>query len=136
MSMNKWCGIGRATRDPQISYTAGDNPMCTARFSLAVERDFKKDGQPNADFITCVAFAKQGEFAEKFIKKGQLVGVEGRIQTGSYENKDGQRVYTTDVIVEKFTFCEKKGAVSDTSDSDENEGGFVQIPDDSDLPFK
>lgn len=107
--MNKWNGIGRLTRDVDVRYSQGENPTCVARYTLAVDRKYKKEGEQSADFINCVAFGKAGDFAEKYFKKGMKVGVVGRIQTGSYTNKDGQKVYTTDVIVEEQEFCESKG---------------------------
>lgn len=107
--MNKVILMGRLTRDPKVSYTAGENARCVARFTLAVDRRFKRDGDQTADFISCVAFGKTGEFAEKYAFKGKKFVVEGRIQTGSYE-KDSQTIYTTDVIIEDMEFAESKGA--------------------------
>ena len=139
--MNKVILMGRLTRDPEVRYTQGDNAMAIARYSLAVDRRFKRDGEPDADFINCVAFGKAGEFAEKYLKKGTKIAVVGRIQTGSYTNKDGQKVYTTDVVVEEQEFAESKNSGS----SDNNQSapankdmGFMNIPDgidDSELPF-
>ena len=138
--MNKVILMGRLTRDPEVRYTQGDNAMAIARYSLAVDRRFKRDGEPDADFINCVAFGKSGEFAEKYLKKGTKVAVVGRIQTGSYTNKDGQKVYTTDVVVEEQEFAESKNSGS----SDNNQSapankdmGFMNIPDsiDEELPF-
>lgn len=139
--MNKVILMGRLTRDPEVRYTQGDNAMAIARYSLAVDRRFKRDGEPDADFINCVAFGKSGEFAEKYLKKGTKVAVVGRIQTGSYTNKDGQKVYTTDVVVEEQEFAESKNSGS----SDNNQSApankntdFMSIPDgidDSELPF-
>ena len=139
--MNKVILMGRLTRDPEVRYTQGDNAMAIARYSLAVDRRFKRDGEPDADFINCVAFGKSGEFAEKYLKKGTKVAVVGRIQTGSYTNKDGQKVYTTDVVVEEQEFAESKNSGS----SDNNQSApankntdFMNIPDgndDSELPF-
>ena len=139
--MNKVILIGRLTRDPEVRYTQGDNAMAIARYSLAVDRRFKRDGEPDADFINCVAFGKSGEFAEKYLKKGTKIAVIGRIQTGSYTNKDGQKVYTTDVVVEEQEFAESKNSGS----SDNNQSApankntdFMNIPDgidDSELPF-
>ena len=139
--MNKVILMGRLTRDPEVRYTQGDNAMAIARYSLAVDRRFKRDGEPDADFINCVAFGKAGEFAEKYLKKGTKITVVGRIQTGSYTNKDGQKVYTTDVVVEEQEFAESKNSGS----SDNNQSapankdmGFMNIPDgidDSELPF-
>lgn len=139
--MNKVILMGRLTRDPEVRYTQGDNAMAIARYSLAVDRRFKRDGEPDADFINCVAFGKSGEFAEKYLKKGTKIAVVGRIQTGSYTNKDGQKVYTTDVVVEEQEFAESKNSGS----SDNNQStpankntDFMNISDgieDSELPF-
>ena len=113
--MNKVILMGRLTRDPEIRYTQGDNSMCIARYTLAVDRRFSRnagnDGN-NADFIPCVAFGKSGEFVEKYLKKGTKMAVTGRIQTGSYTNKDGVKVYTTEVVVEDQEFAESKNASS------------------------
>lgn len=110
--MNLACLMGRLTRDPEIRTTAGDNPMTIARYTLAVDRRFKKDGEQNADFISCVAFGKSGEFAEKYLRQGTKIAVTGRIQTGSYEKEDGTKVYTTDIIVDNQEFAESKGTVA------------------------
>lgn len=137
--MNKVILIGRLTRDPEVRYSQGDNPTAVARYSLAVDRRFKREGEPDADFINCVAFGKQGEFAEKYLTKGVKIAVTGRIQTGSYTNKDGQKVYTTDIVVEEHEFCESKGSSGSGSapapQTDEN--GFMNIPDglEEELPF-
>ena len=111
--MNKAILMGRLTRDPEIRYTQGDNPMCIARYTLAVDRRFNRnagnDGN-NADFIPCVCFGKTAEFTEKYLKKGTKMAVTGRIQTGSYTNRDGVKVYTTEVVVEDQEFAESKNA--------------------------
>ena len=141
--MNKCVLMGRLTRDPEVRYTQGDNASAVARFSLAVDRRFKKDGEQTADFINCVAFGKTGEFIEKYGHKGTKFVVEGRIQTGSYTNKDGQKVYTTDVVVEQVEFAESKAsadgnATGNTSNSNASaDTGFMNIPDgiDEELPF-
>ena len=142
--MNKWTGIGRLTRDPEVRYTQGDNSMCIARYTLAVDRRFKREGQDSADFISCIAFGKSGEFAEKYLKKGTKMAVTGRIQTGSYTNKDGVKVYTTDVVIEEQEFAESKNASSggqnqapQQSQKAEGLDGFMDIPDgiDESLPF-
>lgn len=143
--MNKWIGMGRLTRDPEIRYTQGNDPMCVARYTLAVDRRVKKDGQDNADFIPCVAFGKAGEFVEKYCKKGTKLAVSGRIQTGSYTNRDGQKVYTTDVMIEEQEFAESKasqqGGQKNTAPQQKEEAdmdGFMNIPDgieDEELPF-
>lgn len=103
--------MGRLTRDPDIRYSSGENGMEVARYTLAVDRRFRRnDGQQSADFIGCVAFGKSAEFAEKYLKKGTKILVTGRIQTGSYTNRDGNKVYTTDVVVEDQEFAESKNA--------------------------
>ena len=102
--MNKVMLIGRVVRDAEIRYSQGTNTTCIARYTLAVDRKFKQEGQPTADFINCIAFGKLGEFAEKYLRKGIKIAVTGRIQTGSYKNKDGNTVYTTDVVVEEQEF--------------------------------
>ena len=111
--MNKAILMGRLTRDPEIRYTQGDNPMCIARYTLAVDRRFSRnannDGN-NADFIPCVCFGKTAEFVEKYLKKGTKMAVTGRIQTGSYTNRDGVKVYTTEVVVEDQEFAESRNA--------------------------
>lgn len=141
--MNKVILIGRATKDTEARYTSGENSMCIARYTLAVDRRFKRDGDQSADFIPCVAFGKAGEFAEKYIKKGTKIAVSGRIQTGSYTNKDGVKVYTTEVVVEEQEFAESKNSGSNGSDRKQTEAkkddmdGFMNIPDgiDDELPF-
>jgi len=146
--MNKVVLMGRLTRDAEVRYSQGDNSLAIARFSLAVDRRYKKDGEEQtADFISCVAFGKTGEFFEKFGKKGTKFVIEGRIQTGSYTNKDGQKVYTTDVVVESAEFAESKSAASRNAGgfapadrpapSQAAGDGFMNIPDglDEELPF-
>lgn len=143
--MNKVQLVGRLTRDPEIRYSQGENATATARFSVAVNRRFKNaEGNYDADFINCVAFGKSAEFVEKYFKKGMAIGLTGRIQTGSYTNKDGQKVYTTDVVVEETEFVESKGAsstgnsnVSRPTPNATSNDGFMDIPDDGDeeLPF-
>lgn len=105
--MNKWLGIGRLCSDPEISTDRNGNPI--AKYRLAVSRDFKREGQPEADFLTCRAYGKPAEFVQKYLHKGVKIAVEGRIQTGSYD-KDGVRHYTTDIVVDRHEFCEPKGA--------------------------
>ena len=140
--MNKVILMGRLTKDPETRYTQGDNPMAISRYNLAVDRRFKRDGEQSADFIPCVAFGKGGEFVEKYCKKGTKLAVTGRIQTGSYTNRDGQKVYTTEIVVEEQEFAESKAAQSgqqNTQPAKEDEGmdGFMNIPDglDEELPF-
>ena len=109
--MNKVILMGRLTRDPDVRYSQGEQSTAVARYTIAVDRRFKRDGdQQTADFINCVAFGRQGEFAEKYFRKGIKIAITGRIQTGSYTNKDGQRVYTTDVVIEEQEFAESKSA--------------------------
>lgn len=103
--MNKAILMGRLTRNPDIRYTQGEKPMCIARYTLAVDRRFKRDGEQEADFINCVAFGRQAEFAEKYLQKGTKIVISGRIQTGSYTNREGARVYTTDIVVEEQDFA-------------------------------
>ena len=141
--MNKVILMGRLTRDPEVRYTQGDNASAVARFSLAVDRRFKKDGEQTADFINCVAFGKTGEFIEKYGRKGTKFVVEGRIQTGSYTNKDGQKVYTSDVVVEQVEFAESKSSADgNTTNNTANSNAptdtsFMDIPDsiDEEFPF-
>ena len=137
--MNKVIEIGRLTKDPDIRYSQGANTTCVARYTLAVDRKFKQEGQPNADFINCIAFGKLGEFAEKYLHKGVKIAVTGRIQTGSYTNKDGQKVYTTDVVVEEQEFCESKSqSNSQPQPTPSNDNSWMNIPDgvEDSLPFK
>ena len=140
--MNKTVLMGRLTADPQVRYSQGDSATAVARYTLAVNRKFKKDGEPTADFIPCVVFGRSAEFTEKYFRKGMQVAVSGRIQTGSYTNKDGNKVYTTDVVVEEQEFAESKAAnqqnqQSAGSGSIPASDGFMNIPDgmDEELPF-
>ncbi len=118
--MNKVILMGRLTRNPDIRYSQGEKSTCVARYTLAVNRRFRRDGDQEADFINCVAFGRQGEFAEKYLKQGTKMVVSGRIQTGSYTNRDGVKVYTTDVIIEEQDFAESKAASSNYN------GGYQQ----------
>ena len=129
--------MGRLTKDPDIRYSQEANTTCVARYTLAVDRKFKQEGQPTADFINCIAFGKLGEFAEKYLHKGVKIAVTGRIQTGSYKNKDGNTVYTTDVIVEEQEFCESKSQSNSQPHATQNvDMGFMNIDTDMDsLPF-
>ena len=126
-------------REPEIRYSHGENTTCIARYTLAVDRKFKQEGQPTADFINCIAFGKLGEFAEKYLHKGLKIAVTGRIQTGSYTNKDGHKVYTTDVVVEEQEFCESKSSnQSQGNDRPQTSSDdFMNIPDgvEDGLPF-
>ena len=130
--------MGRLTRDPDVRYTSGDKPMALARYTLAVDRRFKRDGEATADFIGCVAFGRSAEFAEKYLRQGMRIVVAGRIQTGSYTNKDGVKVYTTDVVVEDQEFAEsKKDTTSNKAPVTTDSDGFMNIPEgiDEELPF-
>ena len=121
--MNKVILMGRLTRDPEVRYSqGGEYPLAIARFTLAVDRRFKRDGEATADFINCVAFGRQAEHAERFYRQGLKVVITGRIQTGSYTNKDGVKVYTTDIVVEEQEFAESKAV------SDANAGGYRSAP--------
>lgn len=138
--MNKVILIGRLTRDPETRVTSGEKVTTITRYSLAVDRKFKRDGDQSADFISCVVFGKSAEFAEKYFHKGIKIAVTGRIQTGSYTNKEGQKVYTTDVIVEEQEFAESKNASSEQNNQPQGKSvgdDFVKIPDgiDEELPF-
>ncbi len=151
--MNKVILMGRLTRDPEVRYSQGENATAVARYTLAVDRRQSRNnqnGEQTADFIQCVAFGRSGEFAEKYFRKGMKVVVTGRIQTGSYTNKDGQRVYTTDVVVEDQEFAESKAASQGNGGNNGNSrpvddpapnyfagDGFMNIPDgiDEELPF-
>ena len=131
--MNKWIGIGRLTKDAETSYS--QNGMAIARFTLAVDRRQKKDGQQDADFIRCVAFNKTAEFCDKYARKGVKFAVDGHVQNGSYTKDNGEKVYTTDIIVESMEFCESKN--SNQPAKAEDGDGFMNIPDglDEELPF-
>ena len=146
--MNKVILMGRLTRDPEVRYSQGENSSAVARYTLAVDRRFKRQGEQDADFIGCVSFGKTAEFIEKYLHQGTKVVVCGRIQTGSYTNKEGQRVYTTDVVAEEVEFVESKAAsaehsgggyqpVSRPEPSQAVGDGFMNIPDgiDEELPF-
>ena len=136
--MNKVIEIGRLVKDPDVRYSQGASSTCVARYTLAVDRKFKQEGQPTADFINCIAFGKLGEFAEKYLRKGIKIAVTGRIQTGSYKNKDGNTVYTTDVVVEEQEFCESKSqSNSQPQAAPSNDNSWMNIPDgvEDSLPF-
>ena len=157
--MNKVILMGRLTRDPDIRYSAGESSTAVARYTLAVDRRFKRDGEATADFINCVAFGRSAEFAEKYLRQGIKIAITGRIQTGSYTNREGVKVYTTDVVEEEQEFAESKNASAENSASygagnyGGNYGsapassapasapvsadGFMNIPDgiDEELPF-
>lgn len=138
--MNKVILIGRLTKDPEVRYSQGAQPLAIARYTLAVDRRGSKQGEQSADFINCIAFGKSGEFAEKYLHQGTKIVVTGRIQTGSYTNRDGQKVYTTDVVVEEQEFAESKKNTQPAPEPAPAGGyeGFMNIPDnveDEGLPF-
>lgn len=137
--MNRVDLVGRLTRDPEVRYTTGEKATAICNFSIAVDRKFKNaEGKYEADFISCRAFGKTAEFVEKYFHKGMRIGVCGRIQTGNYTNKDGQKVYTTDVIAEDIEFVESKNSSTGNSATPTSvDSGFVNIPDDAgdELPF-
>ena len=151
--MNKVILMGRLTRDPEVRYSAGENALAIAIYTLAVDRRLRRDGEASADFISCVSFGRTAEFAEKYFRQGLKIAVTGRIQTGSYTNREGQKVYTTEVVVEDQEFAESKAssdsyaaahprteaapATSMPSPSAASADGFMNIPDgiDEELPF-
>ena len=148
--MNKVILMGRLTRDPEVRYSQGENSLAIARFTLAVDRrGAKREGEATADFINCVSFGKTAEFAERYFRQGTKIAVSGRIQTGSYTNREGQKVYTTEVVVEESEFAESKAAGGASTPSNNYQAspapspssdigdGFMNIPDgiDEELPF-
>lgn len=132
--MNKVILMGRLTRDPEVRYSQGENASAIARFSLAVDRRFKRDGDAEADFFNCTAFGRQAEFVERYLKRGTKMVVTGRIQNNNYTNRDGQKVYGVQIIVEELEFAESKAAGSDTGSQKKEEpmpevgDGFMTIP--------
>lgn len=151
--MNKVVLVGRLTRNPEVRYSQGEKPTAVARYTLAVDRRIKREGSPTADFIPCVVIGKSAEFAEKYFRQGMRVAISGNIQTGSYTNKDGVKVYTTEVYVEEQEFAESRSEHSSGSAPAQSQNaptqtatpaqpadanGFMNIPDgidDEDLPF-
>ena len=144
--MNKVVLMGRLTRDPEVRYSQGDASTAVARYTLAVDRRFRRQGdEQTADFISCVSFGKTAEFVERYLKQGTKIAGCGRIQTGSYTNRDGQKVYTTDVVLEEVEFAESKNAssgncnnqVSPSPTSTTSSDGFMNIPDgiDEEMPW-
>lgn len=146
--MNKVILMGRLTRDPEVRFSQGENATAVARYTLAVDRRFQRNNEQTADFISCVAFGRSAEFAEKWLKKGTKICITGRIQTGSYTNKDGVKVYTTDIVVEDQEFAESKNAAQNNGDMDfagdnrptpsaASGDGFMSIPEgiEDELPF-
>lgn len=136
--MNKVSITGRMVKDPEVRYAQNEKATAIARFTLAVNRKHKQEGQPNADFINCVAFGHDAEFIEKYFRKGMKAEVSGRIQTGSYKNKDGQTVYTTDIFVEEIDFGESKQSSNSAPAATAANDGFMSIPDgiEEELPFE
>ena len=134
--MNKVLLMGRLTRDPEVRYTQGESATSVARYTLAVDRRFKREGEQTADFINCVTFGKGAEFAEKYLKKGLKILVSGRIQTGSYVNQEGNKVYATNVIVEEHYFAEGKKLSGSEKKEDTDPDGFMHLPDGEELPFE
>lgn len=148
--MNKVILMGRLTRDPEVRYSQnGENNLAIARYTLAVDRRFQRNNDQSADFISCVAFGRSAEFAEKYLKQGTKICIDGRIQTGSYTNKDGVKVYTTEVVVENQEFAESKNAAQNNGGADFSGGsrptpsaasgdGFMSIPEgiEDELPFQ
>ena len=134
--MNKIILLGRLTRDPEVRYTQGDNSMAIAKFSLAVNRRFKKENESEADFFNCTAFGKQAEFVEKYLKQGTKILLSGRIQNDNYTNKEGQKVYSIQIMVEEMEFAESKN--NSTSEPSQSNDGFMNIPDglQEELPFQ
>lgn len=145
--MNKVLFMGRLTRDPEVRYSQGANASAVARFSIAVDRRFKREGEPDADFFNCTAFGKTAEFVEKYLKQGTKIVLSGRVENDNYTNKDGQKVYGTRILVEEIEFAESKNAVSGNAGGQNAGGntapqattaeGFMNIPDgvDEELPF-
>lgn len=138
--MNKVILIGRLAADPDVKYTQGENSTAIARYRLAVQRRYAKEGEQSADFINCVAFGKTAEFLERYCHQGTKLVVEGRIQTGSYTNKDGQKVYTTDIAVENLEFAESKASASnnnaETTNGEVNIAKAVMVDEEDSLPFE
>ena len=134
--MNKVILMGRLTRDPEVRYSEGAEPMAIARYTLAVNRRFKRQGEPEVDFIPCLAFRKNAEFSEKYFKKGQQVGVIGRLQVRNWEDKEGHKRTTTEVVIEVQYFAESK-ASGNTAKKSDTDDGFYPVDDviDDDLPF-
>ena len=145
--MNKVILLGRLVRDPETRYSGANDSMAVCRYTLAVDKKFKKDGEATADFINCISFGKIAEFAEKYFTKGLRVAASGRIQTGSYTNRDGQKIYTTDVVVEEHEIAQSRSEASNHHESNlqpeispygkDKDNGFMNIPDgiDDELPF-
>ena len=136
-TMNRVILMGRLTKNPEIKYAGKDNDMVVARYTLAVNRRYKRDGEQEADFISCVTFGKSAEFAQKYLRKGIRIVIGGRISTGSYKDKDGKTIYTTDVIVEEHEFAQNKdgGGGEDSAETSKmDKDGFMEV-EDGEIPF-
>lgn len=140
--MNVVVLMGRLTRDPEVRYSQGNESMAIARYTLAVDRSYRREGENNTDFIGCVAFGRNAEFAEKYLRKGTKIAITGRIQTGSYVNREGQKVYTTDVVINTQEFAGSRNEAQEPAQKGQpmpeaGEDGFKNIPDgiDDELPF-
>ena len=134
--MNKTILMGRLTKDPEVKYLQDENSTAMARYTLAVDRRYRKDGKAETDFISCVTFGKNAEFVEKYLQKGLKILVSGRIQTGSYVNQEGNKVYTINVIVEEHYFVEGKKLSGSEKKEDTDPDGFMHLPDGEELPFE
>lgn len=141
MNMNKVILMGRLTRDPEVRYSQGASQTAVGRFSLAVDRRWKRDGEPDADFFNCTTFGKQAEFTEKYLRQGMKIVITGRIQNDNYTNKNGEKVYSVQILVEELEFAESKAAVEQRAGggrpSPEQSDGFMRIPEtaEEELPF-
>ena len=137
--MNRVILMGRLTKNPEIKYAGKDNDMAVARYTLAVNRRYKRDGEQEADLISCVTFGRSAEFAQKYLRKGIRIVIVGRISTGNYKDKDGKTVYTTDDIVEEHEFAQNKESNPSSEPEKEtgtNPDGFMNVPDDDEIPFQ
>ena len=134
--MNKIILMGRLTRNPEVRYSTGETSTAIARFTLAVDRKFKRQGEAEADFFNCTAFGKQGEFVEKYLQQGTKILLTGRVQNDNYTNREGQKVYSVQILAEELEFAESKGK-SDSQPAETNNDGFMNIPDglSEELPF-
>ena len=137
--MQKFIAIGRITKDLEVRYSQGDKPTCVTKFSIAINRRFKRDGEPDVDFFNCVAFGKVGELLEKYTQKGSKISIVGELKNGSYTNKEGAKVYTMDINVNEVEFLDSKASSNENQENNQPKGndGFMNIPDgiDEELPF-
>lgn len=135
--MNKVILLSRLTKDPEVRYTQGDNSKAIASFSVAVNRKFKRENEPEADFFNCTAFGNQAQFVEKYLKKGTKILLSGRVQNDNYTNKEGQKVYSVKILVEEIEFAESKSSDAGTQQATPDNNGFMNIPDglQEELPF-